>query len=195
MIAMLLACLMTSTASLTMAAVIDLATITSPYNGSTVGNSDDISVCGNGPEQGFSYILAPGYGITMAQTSRSFDSMRTLRHGGQNPGEVSVGCIDHHTIHHPIGFTNEGVTSVMVYFIVDASRSEGAGAFTLEWWFYTAGHNQNKAMTNLWSTPRTRQGRILIVCPAGSKPLPFRALQLLPLPPLSFFLPFHFLLS
>jgi hypothetical protein len=161
---MLLACLMTSTASLTMAAVIDLATTTSPYTGSTAGNADDIHVCGHGREQGFSYDLAPGHGITIGQAFNSFDSMHTLRHGGQYPGEVSVGCIedpDDESL--KMDFTNEGVEDVPVYFIVDASRSGEAGTFTLEWrlYNYTGGRNQTKAMTHLWPEPRPRQRRIL----------------------------------
>jgi hypothetical protein len=160
---MVLACLMTSSASLAMAVVIDLATTTSPYIGSTAGNADDIRVCGHGREQGFSYVLAPGHGITIGQTSNSFDSMHTLRHGEQYPGEVSVGCIeDPEYEKQKTDFSNEGVEDVTVYFIVDAARSGEAGAFTLEWRFYcTVGQNQTKAMTHLMSEPRTRQRRIL----------------------------------
>jgi surface protein len=163
--AMLLACLMTSTASLTMAAVIDLATTASPYSGTTSGNSDDIRVCGNGPEQGFSYVLAPGHGITIRQTSNNFDSMHTLRHGGQYPGEASVGCIeDPEDECQKMEFSNEGVQDVTVYFIVDASRSGETGAFTLEWWFYTAGQNHTETMTHhLWPKLRPRPRRILFV--------------------------------
>ena len=40
-------------------AVIDLSLITSPYSGSTTGNSDDVSVCGVGPEQGPVAVLEP----------------------------------------------------------------------------------------------------------------------------------------
>ncbi len=160
---MVLACLMTSSASLTMAAVIDLATTASPYIGSTAGNADDIRVCGHGREQGFSYVLAPGHGITIGQTSNSFDSMHTLRHGGQYPGEVSIGCIeDPEDESQKMDFSNEGVEDVTVYFIVDAGRSGEAGAFTLEWrFYYTAGQNKTKAMTHLSKEPRTRQRRIL----------------------------------
>jgi surface protein len=166
--AMLLAglCLLTSASSLTMAAVIDLATTASPYSGATAGNADDTNVCGSGPEQGFSYLLAPGHGITIGQTANSFDSMHTLRHGGQYPGEVSVGCIeDPEAESQKMEFTNEGVEDVTVYFIVDATRSGEAGAFTLEWWFYyTAGQNQTKTTTHLWNPePRPRPSRILLV--------------------------------
>jgi surface protein len=148
--AMLLACLMTSTASLTMAAVIDLATTASPYTG-------------HEREQGFSFVLAPGRGITIGQTSNSFGSMHTLRHGGPYPGEVSIACIeDPEDESQKTDFSNAGVEDVTVYFIVDAFRSGEAGVFTLEWrFYYTVGQNQTKPMTRLWPEPRSRQRRIL----------------------------------
>jgi surface protein len=157
-----LTCLMTSTASLTMATVIDLATTASPYSGATVGNADATRVCGNGPEQGFSYLLVPGRGITIGQTFNNFDSMHTLRHGGRYPGEVSVGCIeDPEDESQKMEFSNEGVEDVSVYFIVDASRSGEAGAFTLEWWLYTVGHKHTETMTHhLWPEPTPGLRRI-----------------------------------
>jgi hypothetical protein len=140
--------------------VIDLATASNPYHGSTLGNPNDISLCGNGPEQGFWYILGPGHGIAIGQIFSSFDSMHTLRHGGTYPGEVSVACVDAPD-ESPIEFLNDGVEDATVYFIIDASSSGGAGAFTLEWLLYTAGQDQTKVMTNLWPEPRPRQGRVL----------------------------------
>jgi hypothetical protein len=61
----------------------------------------------------------------------------------------------------PIKFLNDGVQDATVYFIVDASRSGEAGAFTLEWLLYTAGQGQTKGTTNLWPELRYRQGRVL----------------------------------
>ncbi len=141
--------------------IIDLATASNPYRGSTVGNPNDISLCGNGPEQGFSYVLAPGHGIAIGQTFTSFDSMHTLRYGGHFPGEVLVDCVDA-LDESPIEFLNDGLEDATVYFIVDASSSDEAGAFTLEWLLYTVGKEQTKVMmTNLWPEPRPRQGRVL----------------------------------
>jgi hypothetical protein len=143
------------------AGVIDLTTLsTSSYTGSTIGNSNEISLCGNGPEQGFSYVLAPGHGIAIGQTSTSFDSMQTLRHGEQYPGEDLVDCANAPD-ESPLEFLNDGVEDVTVYFIVDASSSGEAGAFTVEWRLYTAEQDHTNAMTNLWPEPRSRQGRVL----------------------------------
>ncbi len=140
--------------------IIDLATASNPYHGSTVGNPNDISLCGNGPEQGFWYVLAPGHGIAIGQIASSFDSMHTLRHGGTYPGKMSVACVDAPD-ESPIDFLNDGVEDATVYFIIDASSSGEAGTFTLEWLLYTAGQDQTNIMTNLWPEPRPRQGRAL----------------------------------
>ncbi len=128
--ALLWACMMTSTVTLTMAAVIDLATLANPYSGSTFGNADQISVCGGGPEQGFSYALAPGRRIVIGK-SNNFDSMHTLRYGGLYPGEVLVDCIDDPD-ETKIEFNNTGVNTVTVYFIIDGYDGN-SGDFTLEW--------------------------------------------------------------
>jgi surface protein len=129
--------------------IIDLATASNPYRGSTSGNPN---------EQGFSYVLGPGHGIAIGQTSTSFHSMHTLRHGGQYPGKVLVACVDA-ADESPIEFLNDGVKDVTLYFIVDAYSSGEAGAFTLEWLLYTVGQDRTKDMSNLW--PEPRPGRVL----------------------------------
>jgi hypothetical protein len=47
---------------------------------------------------------------------------------------VSVACVDARD-ESPIEFLNDGMEDVTVYFIVDVSD---VGAFTLEWWYFTA---------------------------------------------------------
>ncbi len=77
------------------AAVIDLATIHSPYAGSTVSNVDSFSTCGSGaPDAIFSYTLRRGEGITLSQRSNNFDSLHTLRYGGGYPGSSEIPCAD-----------------------------------------------------------------------------------------------------
>jgi hypothetical protein len=111
-------------------AVIDLSSVTSPYSGSTTGNSDDVAVCGSGAEQGFAGILEPGSTITIGQTSNTFDSKHTLRYGGGYPGDNVVDCVDDPDTA-TLSFTNAGDANVPVYFIVDAYS--GSGDFVVAW--------------------------------------------------------------
>ena len=112
--------------------VIDLALVTSPYSGSTTGNSDDVAVCGSGAEQGFAGVLEPGSTITIGQTSNTFDSRHTLRYGGGYPGDNVVDCVDDPD-EAELSFTNAGNANVPVYFIVDAYSSSGGGDFVVAW--------------------------------------------------------------
>ena len=112
--------------------VIDLFTVTSPYSGSTIGNSDDVGVCGSSADQGFGALLTPGSTITIGQTTNTFDSQHTLRYGGAYPGDNVVECVDDPDTKE-LSYTNTGDHSVPVYFIVDAYSSSGAGDFVLVW--------------------------------------------------------------
>jgi hypothetical protein len=112
--------------------VIDLSHVTSPYSGSTTGNSDEVAVCGVGAEQGFVAYLKPGSTITIGQTSNTFDSKHTLRYGGAYPGDNVVQCVDDPD-ETELSFTNAGDANVPVYFLVDAFSSSGVGDFVLAW--------------------------------------------------------------
>jgi hypothetical protein len=118
--------------------VIDLDTISSPFSGSTTGNTDDVSVCGNGADQGFSYELEPGEIILIWQTSNTFDSQHTLRYGGEYPGDSEVSCVDDpDTLSEgasaQLAYQNDGGSTTPVYFVVDAFGSNDFGDFTLAW--------------------------------------------------------------
>ena len=114
-------------------AVIDLSFITSPYSGSTTGNSDDVDVCGSGAEEGFFALLGPGSTITIGQTSNTFDSKHTLRYGGAYPGDNVVQCVDDPD-ESQLSFTNSGDANMPVYFLVEAySSSSVGGDFVLAW--------------------------------------------------------------
>ena len=112
---------------------ISLSSISSPYSASTFGKPNDITLScqGNGPEQGFSYLLEPGWRITIWQSWNNYDSRHELRYGGAYPGEISVSCIDD-SDYAPMAYTNTGAAAIPVYFIVDAFSSF-SGDFTLEW--------------------------------------------------------------
>jgi hypothetical protein len=104
----------------------------SPYNGSIVGNSDDVSACGNGPDQGFSYMLQPGERIRVGQTSNTFDSRHSLRIGGVYPGDVEGVCTKEPDFQKET-YANFGTSGVAVHFIVDTWSANDVGDFVLEW--------------------------------------------------------------
>jgi hypothetical protein len=128
-------------------AVVDLTTRTSPYAGSTVGKRDTMATCGystGAPDQGFRYVLQPGEGIALSQTSPRFDSVHMLRYGGVYPGDAEHVCADDPD-DATMTFGNTGDAEVAVYFVVDGyyggiddddgggGGGVSSGEFTLEW--------------------------------------------------------------
>ena len=111
--------------------------LSSPFSGSTIGNLDEVSVCGNGPEQGFRYDLGPGERISIQQ-SNTFDSKHTLRYGGAYPGDTEVKCAYYYYDDPEMAYWNSGNVTVPVYFIVDGHYSS-EGGFVLEWTVDTPG--------------------------------------------------------
>jgi hypothetical protein len=134
-------------------AVIDMSTISSPYGGSTIGKSDDVSgsaLCGPDclyrrlelehrklygtdslPEQGFSIILQPGERITFeieVVGGDGWDSMYIfVLQGGNYPGDVYVlrGKVSQHV--------NEGKQALPVYLIAEGDGFLKEGDFVLTW--------------------------------------------------------------
>jgi hypothetical protein len=104
----------------------------SPHSSSTSGNSKDVSVCGSGAEQGFSYDLGAGDRIRIGQSSNTFDSQHTLRYGGPYPGDLEVDCVDEPDTSE-LTYTNKGTSALAVYFLVAAYASDVAGDFVLAW--------------------------------------------------------------
>jgi hypothetical protein len=112
--------------------------VPSPYSGSTVGNADDVNVCGAGADQGFTLNLGPNERIRIGQTANTFDSKHTLRYGGTYPGDSLVSCEDDPDAS-VLSYTNTGTLVVAVYFVVDAFNSAVVGDFTLTWMIDTPG--------------------------------------------------------
>ena len=80
--------------------VFDLSIYTSPFDGSTIGNNNDIDPDFNcvdlhgfvAPEQGFSYVLGAGSSFTTLVTPlEDFDAIVSLRWGGEYPGTELLG--------------------------------------------------------------------------------------------------------
>ena len=106
----------------------------SPYAASINGNNgDEVSVCGDGRDQGFSFVLEPGRMISIKQQANNFDSKHTLRYGGRYPGESEVACVDDPETSE-LAYTNYETVAVKVYFVVDEySLSDISSDFLLEW--------------------------------------------------------------
>ena len=112
--------------------VLPLEQLSSPYEGSTVGNPEDDNLScafAETPEQGFAISLTEGQTLTIEQTSNNYDSRHELRHGGPYPGNNVYRCIDDPDTEQIIYTATSDTT---VYFIIGAYRS-GGGNFVLEW--------------------------------------------------------------
>ena len=114
-------------------AAIDLMSISSPFSGATTGARNDYNTScgGNGPERIFFLDLDPGYKLTIAQTSNTYDSRHQLAYGGSCPGTNTVNCLDDPDTE-AISWENRLDTAERVYFMIDAYTNED-GPFTMEW--------------------------------------------------------------
>jgi len=114
--------------------------IESPFTGSTLRNSDDVSVCGSTADQGFSIVLQEKSRVTFELVSADFDAVIALRHGGTYPGDYEIDCVDDPDTT-PLTFTYTGDGSVdiwgplrtTVYFVVDGYGFDDVGEYVLKW--------------------------------------------------------------
>ena len=137
--------------------MVDLATISSPYSGDTSSMSDEYSTCGNGREAVFGVSLCPGATLRIRQSSNSFESMHTLRFGGDCPGSSEVTCTDDpDDLRH--SWTNDQGRTERVYFTISAYS--GSGAFTLSW--LVDGVEQQMTSVTVQGATRCE------ACPAGT---------------------------
>ncbi|MFP5436392.1 MAG: SBBP repeat-containing protein, partial [Bacteroidia bacterium] len=121
----------------TCATALNLASLASPYYGTTVGATNDYSIaCANGntsPDQ-FFYIDVPnGATIVIGQTSNNYDSENYMGYGGSCPGTTRIACFDNEDIQN-ITWTNNTGSQQRVYWVQDGySPASAAGRYTLEW--------------------------------------------------------------
>ena len=112
------------------ASPIDLSSISSPYTFSTIGaaNSDTSTTAS---DMIFTYLLQPGYTITIQQTYNDYDSYHYLHYGGSCPGDTYVSGYDNDfTV---VTWSNTLNASVPVYYIQSGYSSYDSGSFTLSW--------------------------------------------------------------
>jgi hypothetical protein len=110
--------------------------ISSPYRGSTTYNSNTVYFLG-GLDQGFSYQLAPGKGISILEVVTSFNFRAYLRHGGDFPGKVLITEFEDNAVLSDARYVNNGVADVAVYFIIDSYESRGRGDYEFAWHEFT----------------------------------------------------------
>lgn len=111
----------------------DLASLTSPYSGTTVGYGNDYSYCsmGSSADRVFYLDVPNSATIDIGQTTNGYDSRHTLRYGGSCPGSSQISCIDDPDTNR-INWTNNTGSSQRVWY-TQAGYSSSQGTFTLDW--------------------------------------------------------------
>jgi|EP01047_Picozoa_sp_COSAG01_P012636 hypothetical protein len=113
-------------------AAIDLATLTSPHQDTTVGRGSGYTApLGSGPQIVFVVTMAPGAHIDIGQSVNNFDSEVTVAYGGACPGQTRIQAWDDPDTRR-VTWTNSESTPQILFFVIDgyAGRS---GTFTLTW--------------------------------------------------------------
>lgn len=116
---------------------IDLATLTSPYSGTTAGATANFSgPCNAGntsPDLFFSIVVPPNYTLTIGQSFNDYNSENYLGYGGACPGATQVACFDEpdYTM---TTWTNTTNAEQTLYWVQDGNlNNTNFGNFTLDW--------------------------------------------------------------
>ncbi|WP_262494176.1 MopE-related protein, partial [Flavobacterium caeni] len=119
------------------ASAIDLATLTSPYNGDTTGAADNFTnTCAGGntsPDLVYYIDVPNGGSLQIGQTTNNYDSENTMFYGGACPGQTQIACYDDpdDTTNN---WTNTTGSTQRVYWVQDGfSGATNFGTFTLAW--------------------------------------------------------------
>jgi hypothetical protein len=111
---------------------IDLSTLSSPYNGSTVGYTDDISTCRTGSPDQIFYINVPnGATLDIWESANAYDEWEYVGYGASCPGVNTINCWDNDALAHTV-WTNSTGSAQTVWYIQDGYSST-PGTFTLNW--------------------------------------------------------------
>ncbi|HBX49624.1 MAG TPA: hypothetical protein DEH02_00985 [Bacteroidales bacterium] len=109
----------------------DLAGLTSPYSGTTIGYADDISICKTGAPDRIFYINVPnGYIIDIWESSNGYDEYEYMGYGASCPG-AQITCWDNDVLSHNT-WTNSTGSTQTVWYIQDG-YSNYSGTFNLQW--------------------------------------------------------------
>ncbi len=111
----------------------NLASLTSPYYATTIGYTDDISVCHTGSPDRIFYISVPnGNTIDIWEGTREYDEWEYMGWGGSCPGSNTINCWDNDAHAHNTWTNGTGSTQT-VWYIQDGYGSGSSGNFTLNW--------------------------------------------------------------
>jgi hypothetical protein len=133
----------------------DLASLTSPFSGTTVGYTNNFTtsngscLTGTGGDRIFKIDVPNNYTLFIGQSVNGYDSRHRVAYGGACPGTteintgyvanfpttqttgVTAGCLDDDDLTHYY-FNNTTGSTQTVYWIQDG-HTTGEGTFTLEW--------------------------------------------------------------
>ena len=112
----------------------DLATLTSPFSGTTTGYSDDEDVsCLTTSRDRIFYIDVPSAAtLEIGQPSNSYDSRHRVAYGGACPGINEIDCIDDPDTQTTTWSNTTGMTQ-RVYWVQEAFSTTVTGDFELAW--------------------------------------------------------------
>lgn len=116
---------------------IDLNTLVSPYNGTTIGANVDFSgPCNAGnssPDLIYFIEVLANATLTIGQTANGYDSENYVGYGGSCPGATQIACFDDPDVQNVVWTNTTGETQI-VYWVQDGFSGAGnAGTFTLAW--------------------------------------------------------------
>jgi hypothetical protein len=121
----------------TCATALNLATLTSPYNGTTANAANNFDApCDedsfvSSPDIIFYIDVQPFETLTIGQTTNSYDSFNYIGYGGACPGATSIACYDDSDTQSNVWLNTTG--SVQRVYWVQDGYDGASGAYTLSW--------------------------------------------------------------
>ncbi len=111
----------------------NLALLTSPYAATTVGYTEDISICRTGAPDRIFFISVPnGSQLTIGESTNSYDEYEYVGYGATCPGTTTIQCWDNDGLAQTTWLNNTG-SAQTVWYVQDAFTAGGSGTFTLQW--------------------------------------------------------------
>jgi hypothetical protein len=111
----------------------NLALLSSPYSATTVGYTEDISICRTGAPDRIFFISVPnGSQLTIGESTNSYDEYEYVGYGATCPGTTTINCWDNDGLAQTTWLNNTG-SAQTVWYVQDAFSAGGTGTFTLQW--------------------------------------------------------------